>query len=77
MRLVAPNLQPLALGDFAPVPSIFSLVPNVRIDLPAVSAQAAKITASIKSLRERDWRGGPWPFALARKDRQIKFTNNA
>jgi hypothetical protein len=28
-------------------------------------------------LRERNWRGGPWPFALARKDRQIKSTNNA
>ena len=43
-----PNLQPFALGDFAAAPSIFSFVRNVRIDLPAVSAQAAKLTASIQ-----------------------------
>src|SRR5262245_5548990 len=43
-----PNLQPFALGAFAAAPSIFSLAPNVRIDLPAVSAQAAKLTASIQ-----------------------------
>src|SRR5215510_10274223 len=43
-----PNLQPFALGHFAAAPSIFSLVPNVRVDLPAVSAQAAKLTASIQ-----------------------------
>src|SRR5262249_798217 len=48
MRLVAPNLQLFALGDFAAAPSIASLVPNVRIDLPAISAQAAKLTASIQ-----------------------------
>jgi len=62
MRLVAPNLQPFALGDVAAAPSILSLVPKVRIDPPAASAQAAKFTAATQITARTRPAGDAWKF---------------
>jgi hypothetical protein len=42
-------------------------------------SQAAKLTLQFKSLRERDWCGAARGSSRSRgkKDRQIKFSNNA
>jgi hypothetical protein len=62
MRLVAPYLQPFALGDFAAAPSILSLVPKVRIDLSAASAQAAEFTAATQITARTRLAGDGWKF---------------